>query len=90
MRSRYEEVANFYYSVREGWERVTQKVKRFGVLPANPCRTLKNLNVHGTNGYLQKAQESLKNKNIAYSRFRERNEEGDVARKNRRGEKWRA
>lgn len=51
---------------------MTQKVKRSGVLPANPCRTLKNLGVHGTNaGIHKKAHDSSKNRNIAYSRLRE-------------------
>lgn len=48
------------------------------ILPANPYRTLKNLNVHGSTGYLQKAQESSRNSNIVYKPT-ERNARGNVA-----------
>lgn len=72
VRPRYEEVANFYCGVCKGWGRVTQKVRRSRILPANSCRVLKNLDVHDTNGYLQKAQESSRNRNIVY-RLGERN-----------------
>ena len=74
VRPRYEEVANFYCGVCKGWGRVTQKVRRSRILPANSCRVLKNLDVHDTNGYLQKAQESSRNRNIVY-RLGERNAE---------------
>lgn len=63
---RYEEVANFYCGVYKGWGRVTQKVRRSGVLSANPHRALENLDIHGTNGYSQKAQKSSRNRNVVY------------------------
>lgn len=45
---------------------MTQKVRWSGILPANSCRILKNLDVHDTNGYLQKAWESSRNRNTVY------------------------
>lgn len=56
------------------------------ILPANPYRTLKNLNVHGSTGYQQKAQESSRNSNIVYKPT-ERNARGNVAPRGRERER---
>jgi len=85
---RYEDVANFYCGVCKRWGRVTQKVTHSRILPAKPCHILKNLDIHGTNGYLRKAQES-QNRNIVY-RLGQQNARGSVTLKGRKREKWRA